>query len=211
MCFWERERVEQCRPGHFIITVRKHSMKLSQGSKEGCLYNIPPLLLSKLALFYILQLKALFSFYIPVAFILPSSHLNVEVFGFPFFLLLFFLFILTLPASSLQCTVFDIKCQTGSSSRCWDSVQEQHHWVLSETKCLYSYRQMSHWRSTRICFPKYLSMQHTTLILLGWKHANGNISWTNMVITLRCFWETGHFCGEKSRVGCVGGLDSLVQ
>lgn len=57
-----RERVEQCRPGHFIITVRKHSMKLSQGSKGGCLHNIPLLLLSKLALFYILQLKALFPF-----------------------------------------------------------------------------------------------------------------------------------------------------
>lgn len=60
MCFCER--VEQCRPGHFIITVRKHSMKLSEGSKEGCLHNIPLILLSKLALFYILQLKALFSF-----------------------------------------------------------------------------------------------------------------------------------------------------
>lgn len=57
-----RERAERCRPGHFIITVRKHSMKLSQGSKKGCLHNIPLLLLSKLALFYILQLKALFSF-----------------------------------------------------------------------------------------------------------------------------------------------------
>lgn len=31
-----RGRAERCRPGHFIITVRKHSVKLSQEAKEGC-------------------------------------------------------------------------------------------------------------------------------------------------------------------------------
>lgn len=63
-------RVERCSPGHFIITVRKDSMKLSQGSKEGCFHKIPLPLLSKHALFYILQLKELFPFDTSVTFIL---------------------------------------------------------------------------------------------------------------------------------------------
>lgn len=59
----------------------KDSVKLSQGSKEGCLHNILLPLLSKHALFYILQLKELFFFDVSVTFILSLSHLNVEVFG----------------------------------------------------------------------------------------------------------------------------------
>lgn len=119
----ERERVEQCRPGHFIITVRKHSMKLSQGSKEGCLHNIPPLLLSKLALFYILQLKALFSFtFQSLSFCLgPIWILRCLDF---FVLSCSYIYLLV-----LKCTLYESKHPKGSSSRCWDSLQEQYHSV----------------------------------------------------------------------------------
>lgn len=51
--------------------------------------------------------------------------------------------------------------------------------------------------------PAFQSISACITLILGWKHANGNISWTNMVITLRCLWETGPLYGggKKPSVG----------
>lgn len=60
---------------------------------------------------------------------------------------------------------------------------------LSVTKCWYSYCQMNHWQRPGPAFLSRISA--CTTLILGWKHANGNISWTNMVIILRCFCTQG--------------------
>lgn len=64
-----QERVERCRPGHFIITARKDSMILSQGSKEGCLYNIPLPLVKKCSILHSAAEETLFSLmFLPLSF-----------------------------------------------------------------------------------------------------------------------------------------------
>lgn len=45
--------------------------------------------------------------------------------------------------------------------------------------------------------PALQSISACTTLILGWKRASGNISWTNMVIILRCFWERRG--GEKKK------------
>lgn len=111
-------RVERCSPGHFIITVRKDSMKLSQGSKEGCFHKIPLPLLSKHALFYILQAEGAFSFDASVTFILCPIWvlrclglffvLSVYTYIFWFFTLLY-----------VKSSIFALQGRTGSK---WNQV-----------------------------------------------------------------------------------------
>lgn len=130
-------RVERCSPGHFIITARKDSMKLSQGSKEGCFHKIPLPLLSKHALFYILQLKELFPLTPQsLSFCVPFECWGVWGFS------LCSLFIHIYPDSSPY-------CMWNQASLLCRSAQG-----LSGTKCQYSYYQMNCWQKTWTCFPK---------------------------------------------------------